>query len=123
MLKKGLQHITSIIISFLISKCSQQIALTKVNVLLDLKVANCITKRKNASEDFACIVQIREDTKKGIHVEDLKEVEVTSARDVMQQLLQVYSSLLSESIIIIFGCEFSGINSTKDRGQEAVDSF
>nr|XP_010313480.1 kinesin-like protein KIN-12E [Solanum lycopersicum] len=33
-------------------------------------------------------LQIREDTKKGIHVEDLKEVEVTSARDVMQQLLQ-----------------------------------
>uniref|UniRef100_A0A3Q7JQ73 Kinesin motor domain-containing protein n=1 Tax=Solanum lycopersicum TaxID=4081 RepID=A0A3Q7JQ73_SOLLC len=32
--------------------------------------------------------KIREDTKKGIHVEDLKEVEVTSARDVMQQLLQ-----------------------------------
>ncbi|OIT33992.1 PREDICTED: kinesin-like protein KIN-12E [Nicotiana attenuata] len=33
-------------------------------------------------------LQIREDTKKGIHVEDLREVEVTSARDVMQQLLQ-----------------------------------
>ncbi|XP_060169976.1 kinesin-like protein KIN-12E [Lycium barbarum] len=33
-------------------------------------------------------LQIREDTKKGIHVEDLKEIEVTSARDVMQQLLQ-----------------------------------
>lgn len=33
-------------------------------------------------------LQIREDTKKGIHVEDLTEVEVTSARDVMQQLLQ-----------------------------------
>lgn len=93
-----------------------------MNVLLDLKVANCITKRKNASEDFACIVQIREDTKKGIHVEDLKEVEVTSARDVMQQLLQVYSSLLIESIIIL-GCEFSGLNSIKDQGQEAVDSF
>ncbi|CAN4119126.1 unnamed protein product [Withania somnifera] len=33
-------------------------------------------------------LQIREDIKKGIHVEDLTEVEVTSARDVMQQLLQ-----------------------------------
>ncbi|PHU03558.1 Phragmoplast orienting kinesin-1 [Capsicum chinense] len=33
-------------------------------------------------------LQIREDIKKGIHVEDLTEIEVTSARDVMQQLLQ-----------------------------------
>ncbi|XP_021715629.1 kinesin-like protein KIN-12E isoform X2 [Chenopodium quinoa] len=33
-------------------------------------------------------LQIREDMKKGIHVENLTELEVTSARDVMQQLLQ-----------------------------------
>ncbi|CAN4120124.1 unnamed protein product [Withania somnifera] len=33
-------------------------------------------------------LQIREDIKKGIHVEDLMEIEVMSARDVMQQLLQ-----------------------------------
>ncbi|CAH9070693.1 unnamed protein product [Cuscuta europaea] len=33
-------------------------------------------------------LQIREDTKKGIHVENLTEVEVTSARDVIQQLVQ-----------------------------------
>ncbi|XP_021720602.1 kinesin-like protein KIN-12E isoform X2 [Chenopodium quinoa] len=33
-------------------------------------------------------LQIREDLKKGIHVENLTELEVTSARDVMQQLLQ-----------------------------------
>ncbi|XP_054814428.1 kinesin-like protein KIN-12E isoform X2 [Prosopis cineraria] len=32
-------------------------------------------------------LQIREDSKKGIYVENLKEVEVTSARDVIQQLL------------------------------------
>lgn len=34
-------------------------------------------------------VQIREDNKKGIYVENLTEVEVTSARDVIQKLLQV----------------------------------
>lgn len=33
--------------------------------------------------------QIREDLKKGIHVENITELEVTSAREVMQQLLQV----------------------------------
>ncbi|XP_010685481.2 kinesin-like protein KIN-12E isoform X2 [Beta vulgaris subsp. vulgaris] len=33
-------------------------------------------------------LQIREDMKKGIHVENITELEVTSARDVMQQLLQ-----------------------------------
>ncbi|KAJ8750087.1 hypothetical protein K2173_014002 [Erythroxylum novogranatense] len=33
-------------------------------------------------------LQIREDVKKGIYVENLKEVEVSSARDVIQQLLQ-----------------------------------
>ncbi|VFQ73731.1 unnamed protein product [Cuscuta campestris] len=34
-------------------------------------------------------LQIREDTKKGIHVENLTEVDATSARDVIQQLVQV----------------------------------
>ncbi|KAF7823159.1 kinesin-like protein KIN-12E [Senna tora] len=33
-------------------------------------------------------LQIREDSKKGVYVESLKEVEVTSARDVIQQLIQ-----------------------------------
>ncbi|KAK1411578.1 hypothetical protein QVD17_38129 [Tagetes erecta] len=33
-------------------------------------------------------LQIREDTKKGVYVDNLKEIEVTSARDVIQQLLQ-----------------------------------
>ncbi|XP_011043868.1 PREDICTED: phragmoplast orienting kinesin-1 isoform X1 [Populus euphratica] len=33
-------------------------------------------------------LQIREDVKKGIYVDNLKEIEVTSARDVLQQLIQ-----------------------------------
>ncbi|KAJ7948121.1 Kinesin-like protein [Quillaja saponaria] len=33
-------------------------------------------------------LQLREDSKKGVYVENLKEVEVTSARDVIQQLIQ-----------------------------------
>ncbi|OIW04046.1 hypothetical protein TanjilG_24157 [Lupinus angustifolius] len=33
-------------------------------------------------------LQIREDSKKGVYVENLKEVEVTNARDVIQQLIQ-----------------------------------
>ncbi|XP_057956385.1 kinesin-like protein KIN-12E [Malania oleifera] len=33
-------------------------------------------------------LQIREDTKKGVYVENLKEMEVASARDVIQQLVQ-----------------------------------
>ncbi|KAI3746631.1 hypothetical protein L6452_09069 [Arctium lappa] len=33
-------------------------------------------------------LQIREDTKKGVYVDNLTEVEVTSARDVIQQLIQ-----------------------------------
>ncbi|EPS61047.1 hypothetical protein M569_13753, partial [Genlisea aurea] len=33
-------------------------------------------------------LQIREDSKKGIHVENITEVEVTSARDAIQQLIQ-----------------------------------
>ncbi|KAF5186674.1 Kinesin-like protein kin-12e, partial [Thalictrum thalictroides] len=33
-------------------------------------------------------LQIREDAKKGVYVENLKELEVTNARDVMQQLIQ-----------------------------------
>lgn len=35
------------------------------------------------------ISQIREDNKKGVYVENLKEMEVTSAREVMLQLIQV----------------------------------
>lgn len=33
--------------------------------------------------------QIREDSKKGVYVENLKEVEATNARDVIQLLMQV----------------------------------
>ncbi|KAJ9178647.1 hypothetical protein P3X46_010515 [Hevea brasiliensis] len=33
-------------------------------------------------------LQIREDVKKGVHVENLKEIKVTNARDVIQQLIQ-----------------------------------
>lgn len=44
------------------------------------------------------MLQIREDTKKGVYVENLKEIEVTSARDVIQQLIQVYNTF----IIIFF---------------------
>ncbi|KAB1226943.1 Phragmoplast orienting kinesin 2 [Morella rubra] len=36
----------------------------------------------------SCNLQIREDSKKGVYVENLKEIEVTSARDVIQQLIQ-----------------------------------
>ena len=47
-------------------------------------------------------VQIREDCKKGIYVENLTEIEVTSARDVIQQLLQVsYISMYGFSIFIL----------------------
>lgn len=35
------------------------------------------------------LLQLREDHKKGIHVENLKEIEVSSARDVIQQLMEV----------------------------------
>ncbi|KAM7259936.1 hypothetical protein ACFE04_015677 [Oxalis oulophora] len=35
-----------------------------------------------------CNLHIREDIKKGVHVENLKEIEVNSARDVIQQLIQ-----------------------------------
>ncbi|KAF2299875.1 hypothetical protein GH714_005371 [Hevea brasiliensis] len=37
---------------------------------------------------FSRIQKIREDMKKGVYVENLKEIEVTSARDVIQQLIQ-----------------------------------
>lgn len=36
--------------------------------------------------------QIREDNKKGVYVENLKEVEVSNARDVIQLLVQVYNA-------------------------------
>lgn len=35
-------------------------------------------------------LQIREDARKGVYVENLTEYEVSSARDVMQQLIQVW---------------------------------
>ncbi|VFQ73732.1 unnamed protein product [Cuscuta campestris] len=61
---------------------------------------NRIMHQKRATEDdtrdyatnymhsFFIFKKIREDTKKGIHVENLTEVDVTSARDVIQQLVQ-----------------------------------
>jgi hypothetical protein len=39
---------------------------------------------------WTLLLQIREDVKKGIYVENLKEIEVASARDVLHQLIQVY---------------------------------
>lgn len=39
--------------------------------------------------------------RKGVYVENLKEIEVTSARDVMQQLIQVYDIYL---IILVQIC-------------------
>ena len=39
---------------------------------------------------WTLLPQIREDVKKGVYVENLKEIEVASARDVLQQLIQVY---------------------------------
>lgn len=39
-------------------------------------------------EPSSANLQIREDIKKGVHVENLTELEVTSARDVIQQLVQ-----------------------------------
>ena len=38
---------------------------------------------------WTLLLQIREDVKKGIYVENLKEIEVASARDMLQQLIQV----------------------------------
>jgi kinesin family member 15 len=35
------------------------------------------------------LLQIREDAKKGVHVENLTEHEVSSAREAMQQLIEV----------------------------------
>lgn len=45
------------------------------------------------------MLQIREDIKKGVYVENLKEIEVTSARDVIQQLIQVYNTIMICSFI------------------------
>ncbi|KAK4408382.1 Kinesin-like protein KIN-12E [Sesamum angolense] len=43
---------------------------------------------------FSRIQKIREDSKKGIYVENVTEVEVSSARDVIQQLIQMVSCSL-----------------------------
>ncbi|KAL6005110.1 hypothetical protein ACLOJK_005671 [Asimina triloba] len=43
---------------------------------------------KSELEGFGLVSQIREDAKKGVYVENLMEIEVSSARDVIQQLLQ-----------------------------------
>ncbi|KAE9600721.1 putative plus-end-directed kinesin ATPase [Lupinus albus] len=39
-------------------------------------------------------LQIREDSKKGVYVENLKEVEVSNARDVIQQLIQICNTFI-----------------------------
>lgn len=52
------------------------------------------------------LVQIREDIKKGVHVENLTELEVTSARDVIQQLVQVFKPF-SESVFFLISVAFS----------------
>jgi len=45
------------------------------------------------------MLQLREDTKKGVYVENLKEIEGASARDVIQQLIQVYNTFIICSFI------------------------
>jgi len=47
-------------------------------------------------------LQIREDLKKGVYVENLTEIEVTSAREVMQQLLEVITLDLRIILFIQF---------------------
>ena len=46
------------------------------------------------------LVQIREDIKKGVHVENLTELEVTSARDVIQQLVQVFKRFFESAFVL-----------------------
>lgn len=52
-----------------------------------------VSSVKVTTQSLDLYVQIREDTKKGVYVDNLTEVEVTSARDVIQQLVQVCSVL------------------------------
>lgn len=49
----------------------------------------CIFHLAKLIANIVVMLQLREDVKKGVYVENLKEVEATSARDVMQQLIQV----------------------------------
>lgn len=44
--------------------------------------------------------QIREDSKKGVYVENLKETEVTYAREVIQLLIQVRNTTFSFLIFV-----------------------
>ena len=50
------------------------------------------------------LVQIREDIKKGVHVENLTELEVTSARDVIQQLVQVFKPFFESGFVSYISC-------------------
>jgi len=45
--------------------------------------------------------QIREDSKKGVYVENLKEVEVGNARDVIQLLVQVFNAF-TFTLLLVF---------------------
>lgn len=46
--------------------------------------------RKKAILNHTPVRQIREDSKKGVYVENLKEIEVNYAREVIQLLIQVF---------------------------------
>ena len=48
---------------------------------------------------WTLLLQIREDVKKGIYVDNLKEIEVASARDVLQQLIQVHTVLFRANLM------------------------
>lgn len=48
------------------------------------------------------IIQIREDSRKGVYVENLKEVEVTNAREVLLQLIQVCGLLSNFSAFNLY---------------------
>jgi hypothetical protein len=57
------------------------------------------------------LLQIREDAKKGVHVENLIEHEVSNAREAMQQLIEVKlikvvaSFLLTHLAVLSFGLQ------------------
>lgn len=55
------------------------------------------------------MLQIREDIKKGVYVENLKETEVTSARDVIQLLIQVNNTFTTCSFICSDSIIYSNI--------------
>jgi hypothetical protein len=46
--------------------------------------------------------QIREDNKKGVYVENIKEVETANARDVIQLLVQVCNAFNIDCVTLAF---------------------